>query len=57
MNRNLEVIDGVFKEAPTIADIVRMARMMPRGGFVFLEEDVDEGKGDGWGEDDQREDA
>lgn len=31
MNRNLELIDGVFKEARTIWDIVPMARRLPKG--------------------------
>ncbi|KAE8137931.1 sugar transporter [Aspergillus pseudotamarii] len=31
MNRNLELIDKVFKEAPTVWDIVPMARRLPQG--------------------------
>ncbi|BCR92078.1 uncharacterized protein ACHE_70921A [Aspergillus chevalieri] len=31
MNRNLELIDFVFREAATIWDIVPMARSLPKG--------------------------
>lgn len=31
INRNLELIDKVFKEAPTVWDIVAMARRLPQG--------------------------
>lgn len=55
MNRNLEVIDGVFKDAPTIWDIVPMARRAPQGDIQIMHGDFGDEKEDECASDDRRE--
>ncbi|CAG8090260.1 unnamed protein product [Penicillium salamii] len=42
MNRNLELLDNIFRDAPSIWDIVGMARRLPQGDTLEAEAELQE---------------